>query len=51
MLINTKNPNSPLTIIFNFASKAFDDFVLTAEHNIQNAIPMLANIVRLVNVY
>lgn len=49
VLINTKNPNSPLTLLFNSVSRAFDDFVLMAEHNIQNAIPVVANIMKLVN--
>lgn len=49
MLINTKNPNSPLTIFFNSASRAFDDFVLMVEHNIHDAIPVVANIMKLVN--
>lgn len=48
VLINTNNPNSPLTIFFNSASRAFDDFVLMVEQNIQDAIPVVDNIMKLV---
>lgn len=46
MLLDTKNPSSPLTMIFNYYSGVFDSFVDSVVNAVQNAAPQLLGIVQ-----